>query len=99
MPAEVIEIDPRRLRLPPSRAAGPDPVKLARQTAQHGARIDGMPTLFVYRCSDGGLMIYDGVTRASRVAILLPGTLVRVEVVGRLPGPCGQLPMIGDFTR
>ena len=53
--------------------------------------------LWVYRGTDGVLMIYDGVTRASRVAELLPGTLIRVEVVGDLPAPCGQLPTIGDY--
>ena len=99
MPAEFLYVDPSTLHLPPSRTAGPDPVKLARQTAAHGSKIEGMPTLWVYRGSDGALMIFDGVTRASRVAILLPGVLVRVEIVGTLPGPCGRLPTIGDYAR
>lgn len=79
-----------------SRAAGPDPAKLARQIARHLSSTEGMPEPWVYRGSDGALMIFDGVTRASRVAKLLPGTLIRVEVVGELAAACGHLPTIGD---
>jgi hypothetical protein len=42
------------------------------------------------------LIIYDGVTRATRVAKLLPGTLVRVEVIDDLRTPAGHLPTVGD---
>jgi hypothetical protein len=56
-----------------------------------------MPALWVYRGSDGALPIYDGVTRATRVAKLLPGILIPVEVVGDLQAVCGHLPTIGDF--
>ena len=34
--------------------------------------------------SDGVLVLYNGVTRATRSAKLAPGTLIRVQVVGRL---------------
>ena len=95
-PPEYLDVDPRALHLPPSRASGADSVKLARQIAQYGSLIEGMPMPWVYRGTDGALMIYDGVTRASRVAKLLLRTLIRVEVVGNLPAPCGQLPTIGD---
>jgi hypothetical protein len=94
--SEYLEVDPRTLYLPPSRAAGADPVKLQRQIAAYGASVDGMPALWVYRGSDGTLMIYDGVTRAARVVILLPGTPVRVEVIGHLTAPCGHLPTVGE---
>ena len=97
-PLEHLDVDPCTLHLPPSRASGPDLVKLARQIAQYGSAIQGMPVPWVYRGTDGALMIYDGVTRASRVAKLLPGTLIRVEVVGDLPAACGQLPTIGDYV-
>jgi hypothetical protein len=90
-----LEVDPSTLHLPPSRASGADPVKLQRQIAMYGTSIDGMPALWVYRGSDGALMIYDGVTRATRVATLLPGTPVRVEVIGDLTTPCGHLPTVG----
>jgi hypothetical protein len=53
---------------------------------------------WVYRGTDGALMIYDGVTRATRVAQFLPGVLIRVEVVGNLPSACGHLPTIGDYA-
>jgi hypothetical protein len=66
-----------------------------RQIALYGTSVDGMPALWVYRGSDGALMFYDGVTRATRVAILLPGTRVRVEVIGDLTAPCGYLPTVG----
>ncbi len=96
-PPEYLDVDPRTLHLPPNRASGSDPAKLARQTAQYGTSMQGMPIPWVYRGSDGALVIYDGVTRASRVAKLLPGTLIRVEIVGNLPAPCGQLPVVGDY--
>jgi hypothetical protein len=96
-PREYLDVDPRTLHLPPSRSTGVDPVKLARQIARHGSSLQGMPVLWVYRGTDGALMIYEGVTRASRVAKLLPGTLVRVEVVGDLPAACRHLPTIGDY--
>lgn len=95
-PPEFLEVDPKTLHLPPARASGADPAKLQRQIATYGTSIAGMPTLWVYRGTDGGLMIFDGVTRATRVAKLLPGNLLRVEVVGDLPRPCGHLPTVGD---
>jgi hypothetical protein len=41
-------------------------------------------------------MVYDGFTRATRVAKLLPGATVRVEVIRTLTRPVGLLPTIGD---
>jgi hypothetical protein len=38
----------------------------------------------VYEASDGVLVLYNGVTRATRIARLAPGTPIRVQVVGRL---------------
>src|SRR5438552_19186787 len=97
MAADFRDVDPSELRLPSSRSAGADPDKLQRQIAKYGTSTAGMPPLFAYEGSDGALEIYDGVTRATRVAKLLPGTLVRVEVVGRFRYPVGHLPKIGDF--
>jgi hypothetical protein len=71
--SEILQVDPRKLHLPPSRRDGADPVKLQRQIAKHGKQTDGMPPLIVHRGKDGEMMIYDGVTRATRVAKLLPG--------------------------
>src|SRR5947209_4976923 len=42
---EFIDVDPGELHLPPSRAQGADPYKLARQMAKHGDSLDGMPLL------------------------------------------------------
>ena len=91
-----LEVDPSTLHLPPSRASGADPVKLQRQIALYGTSVDGMPALWVSRGSDGALMIYDGVTRATRVAMLFPGTRARVEVIGDLTAPCGHVPTVGE---
>jgi hypothetical protein len=42
-------------------------------------------------------MIYNGVTRAARVARLAPGTLIKVEVIREARVPLGHLPTIGDL--
>ncbi len=55
-----------------------------------------MPIILVSRGKDGELVINDGVTRATRVAKLLPGTLVRVEVIDQLPIAVGPYPSVGD---
>ena len=72
-------------------------MKLQRQIAQFGNSLDGMPTLEVSRGTDGELVINNGVTRAMRVAKLLPGETVRVEVIDDLPIPVGLFPSIGDL--
>jgi hypothetical protein len=97
MPPRFLDVDPRELRVPPSRASGCDPVKLQRQIARFGASTAGMPVLWVFEGSDGALEIYNGVTRATRIAKLSPGTLVRVEIIGRSRRPVGHLPKIGDL--
>jgi hypothetical protein len=56
-----------------------------------------MPALQVYRGNDGELMISDGVTRATRIARLGPGTTVRVEVLDDLPTKFGHLPTVQDL--
>jgi hypothetical protein len=97
MPSDFREVDPRDLRPPQSRPRA-DPVKLARQIARFGASAAGMPPLVVYEGADGVLVIYNGVTRATRIAQLAPGTRVRVEVIGRLRRAYGPDPSIGDLT-
>jgi hypothetical protein len=83
--AELIDVDPGELHLPPGRAQGADPAKLARQIAKHGKSLDGMPPLQVIRGQDGHLRINDGVTRATRAAKLRPGVLIPAEVIQELP--------------
>ena len=73
MPSHFRDVDPRELRAPPSRPNGADPVKLQRQIARFGASSVGMPPLIVYEGTDGVLVVYNGVTRATRIAKLAPG--------------------------
>jgi hypothetical protein len=82
---EFVDVDPGEMHLPPSRAQGADPGKLARQIAKHGRSLDGMPPLQLIRGKDGHLRINDGVTRATRAAKLRPGVLVPAEVIQELP--------------
>lgn len=97
MPSRLfLDVDPRTLHLPTARGAGADPVKLQRQIALFGKSLLGMPTIEVSRGADGALMINNGVTRAVRAATLVPGTLVRVEVIDVLTVPVGHLPTVGD---
>lgn len=93
---EYLQVDPALLHLPSARRDGADPVKLQRQFAKHGASIEGLPPPEVKRGSDGKLVIFDGVTRATRVAKHLPGTPITVEVTGQLKGPVGGLPTVGE---
>lgn len=98
-PRVFLDVDPRTLHLPTSRLSGADPLKLHRQIARFGTSIVGMPPIEVYRGTDGELMIFDGVTRATRVAKLLPGQLVRVEVIDDLPTAVGHVPIVGDTVK
>ena len=72
-------------------------MKLHRQIARFGSATQGMPPLEGSRGTDGELVINDGVTRATRVARLSPGALVRVEVIDDVPIPVGQFSSIGDL--
>ena len=95
-PPEFLKVDPCSLHLPTTRPNGADPVKLQRQIAHYGTSTEEIPPILVYRGSDGALIIFDGVTRASRIAKLRPGILVAVEVIGNFPFPCGHLPTVGE---
>lgn len=91
------DIDPRELRPATSRRNGADPIKLHRQMARFGTSTDGMPPLIVYESSDGVLVIYDGVTRATRIAKLAPGRTVKVEVIGQLRQAYSSQKTIGEL--
>lgn len=95
-PPEFLDVDPRGLHLLPSQAGGADPFKLQTHIVRFGASTVGMPPPWVYRGSDGALVLYNGVTRATRTAKLAPGTTIRVEVVGRLNQRVGHYPKVGD---
>jgi hypothetical protein len=94
---EFRDVDPSDLRVSPSRPQGADPGKLQRQIALFGRSANGMPPLWVYEGNDGVLLLYNGVTRATRMAKLAPGVLIRVEVIGKLPRAFASRPRIGDF--
>lgn len=95
-PREFLRVDPASLHLPGSRRDGADLVKLRRQSSRYGTSVDGMPPAEVKRGIDGELVLFDGVTRATRVAKYLPGTLITVEVTGKLKGAVGHLPTVGE---
>lgn len=98
MAADFRDVDPRELRVPRSRATGADPYKLQLQIARYGSSSAGMPPIWVLECSDGVLLITNGVTRAARIAKLAPGQLVLVEVIGHLRRAHASDPKIGDFV-
>jgi hypothetical protein len=93
---EFLSVDPGDLFLPRSRKEGADPAKLARQISRFGDSIDGMPPIEVYRDLDGRLIIVNGVTRATRVAKLLPGTHIDVEVTGVFRARYPTLPTVRE---
>jgi hypothetical protein len=97
-PRLFLDVDPRTLHVPTSRLAGADPLKLQRQIGRFGQSMYGMPPLEVSRGTDGEMMLNDGVTRATRIAMLCRSALVRVEVIDDLPASVGHLPTIGDLV-
>ena len=56
-----------------------------------------MPPPWVYEGSDGVLVLYNGVTRETRIAKLAAGRLIRVEVIGKLPRAYASEPKIGEL--
>lgn len=96
MPADIREVDPKELRLPTSRPQGADPAKLQRQISKFGASRQGMPPLCVFEALDGVLVVYNGVTRATRIAKLAPGETVPVEVTGKIRRAFANAPKVGD---
>ena len=95
--SDIREVDPRELRVPPSRKQGADPAKLARQISLFGSSAVGMPLPWVYEGSDGALVLYNGATRATRIGKLAPGVTIRVEVIGKIPKALAGQPKIGDL--
>jgi hypothetical protein len=75
------EVNPARLRLPPSRRSGADPFQLSQQIRKFGASTFGMPAVEVTEDGDGELMLNDGVTRAICIALLAPGVTIPIEVI------------------
>ncbi len=91
-------VDPRTLYLPPSRETGADPVKLHDQKRRFRESSEDMPPIEVHEDPVGKLVIYDGVTRAFRMAEA--GKLVPVMVSRKLTREIAKLPIklsrVGD---
>src|SRR5437879_6313130 len=100
MPQKLLQVDPCTLRLPPSRKEGADDFKLARQVGQFGSNTDGMPLIEVTRGKNGLFIINSGVTRATRVAKLLPTQMVTVEIIDERPNwDMTKHPTVGEKLR
>ena len=72
-------------------------MKLQQQIAQFGTSVQRNASVGGQSCADGEFVVNNGVTRATRIAKLLPGVPVRVEVIDDLPIPVGSFPSIGDL--
>ena len=92
-----LDVDPRTLYVTTQRPSGACPWKLQMQIARFGTSTAGMLPILVEEDSDGRLVIVNGVTRATRVAKLRPGTLVRVEVQRVLKKPTRSRLTIADL--
>lgn len=95
-PRVFVTIDPRLLRLRLADAAGADPGKLHDQTLQFGSSMKGMPPPECYRGSDGEILLYNGIIRATRIARESPGTPIVVEILEEKKKPYGSFPLLGD---
>jgi hypothetical protein len=94
----IIQVDPGELHVPASRIQGADPAKLAKQISKFGTAIVRMPPLELVKGKGGHFRINDGVTRATRVAKLLPGQTVPGIVIHDLPKlDVTRLPRIKDL--
>lgn len=96
MNPQIRQVDPRELRLPPSRGDGADPWKLHQQIYEFETSSSGMPPILVYEDPDGLLEIVDGVTRATRIAKLSPGATVPVAVIGSYRRSRSESPAIKE---
>lgn len=97
MPRQFRQVDPASLRLPGGRIQGADPSKLSRQIGLFRDTMTNMPLILVTEGKDGELQITDGVTRATRIAKLLPGTTVLVEVIDCFPNRnFTRFPTVGE---
>jgi hypothetical protein len=100
MGVEILQVDPKTLRLPASRLTGPDPIKFSRQLSRYWTSTTGMPLVEVTRGRGGELQIINGVTRASRVARLFPGQTIQVEVTEtRLNLDLSRFPTLGEVLQ
>lgn len=77
---------PGKLHLPPTRPEGADDYKYARQESEFGASVGDMPAIEVIAGAGEQMVIFNGVTRATRAYRYHPDQRVLVEVTDILPG-------------
>src|SRR4051794_30275607 len=94
MPSVFRNVDPRELRVPRSRL-GADPLKLQRQISLFGSSSAGMPPPVVYQGTDGVLLLYNGVTRATCIVKCALRRLIRNEVTRKMRTGHASKPKIG----
>jgi len=93
----LIQVDPVHLYLPGSRLGGADPIKFTRELSQFGISIHGIPPLLLVRGKGGAFQIFDGVTRATRVAKFLPGQTIPAIIIDDDPNlDLSRFPKVGD---
>ena len=95
MPQDFRDVDPRELRLP-LRGVVQTRTSSSSRSLDSEHRLSACHHLWVYEAADGVLVVYNGLTRATRIAKLAPGATIRVEVVGRLRRAYAGEPKIGD---
>lgn len=76
---------PGKLRLSPTRPEGADDYKLAMQEAEYGLSTEDMPPIEVIVGRNGEMIIFNGMTRATRAYRYHPNDPVLVEVTDVLP--------------
>lgn len=86
---------PGGLHVPPERVDGADPMKLQDQYNEHGSDLSQIPPLEIIEAANGALVIYNGVTRATRSYMVDPTRVVPIIITSSLPGAdAGHLPTI-----
>ena len=78
-------VQPGSLHVPPERLDGADPMKLQDQYNEHQFNLSEMPPLEVIETAGGKLVIFNGVTRATRSYMIDPNRTVPVVITQSYP--------------
>ena len=76
---------PGGLRVPPEWPDGADPMKLQDQYNAHQFDLSDMPPLEVIETAGGALVIFNGVTRATRSYMIDPNRMVPIIITQSYP--------------
>lgn len=86
---------PGKLRVPPERVDGADPMKLQDQFNEYENNLSQLPPLEVIAAAGEALVIFNGVTRATRSYMVDPGRVVPIIITASYPNAeVGHLPTI-----